>query len=91
MSSYLKSLDLASRLRAKQRRPWPNLALFLVSGVLLSAGVLAFASAGLPWHWQLFGRWLTRQGELTEIPAHLHSELRHLCQAAAPRCYDLQT
>lgn len=76
--------DLASRLQARQRQPLLNLALFAIGGVLLAGGVLALLAVGLPWHWQLFGRWLLRQGPLTEIPPHLYPELSALCQAAAP-------
>jgi hypothetical protein len=82
MSSRLPRPDLASHLQAKQRQPLLNLGWFTIGGVLLVTGVLALLVLGLPWHWQLFGRWLLRQGSLTEIPSHLYPELNSLCQAA---------
>ncbi|PSF39123.1 hypothetical protein C7H19_03215 [Aphanothece hegewaldii CCALA 016] len=36
----------------------------------------------LPWHWQLFFRWLVRGGDVNTIPTSLAQELNNLCQTA---------
>lgn len=74
--------DISSVLQKKQKQKifkplqwilWLSLLIGLIYGSFQFA---------LPWHWQLFFRWLVRGGEVKTIPTSLHQELNNLCKTA---------
>lgn len=88
------NIDLSSRLQALESQKYPQLmdwqakskAIFWKSfKIICLVGLVAIIGRGVmsnisfPWHWQLFGHWLLRKGELREIPVTLHQELNQLC------------
>ncbi|ACK69387.1 conserved hypothetical protein [Gloeothece citriformis PCC 7424] len=46
---------------------------------LVSIGLGFYGLQHLPWHWQLFIKWLFRQGDVTSIPEKFYPELNYLC------------
>lgn len=56
---------------------WPSI-------VILSIGLVFYGLTHLPWHWQLFIRWLIRGGDVTYIPERFSKELSTLCYTGSP-------
>lgn len=79
-----KLLNLSDQLQYKQRHRRRKSFYWLGGTFLLILVIASFLSLGLPWHWQLFLHWLFRQGHVTEIPVHLHPEIRELCRQSNP-------
>lgn len=78
------TVDIASIL---QKRKKQRLSKFLLQWTLF-VGLLASLIYGgfqfaLPWHWQLFFRWLVRGGDVRTIPSSVQRELSILCYTAA--------
>lgn len=73
--------DLTRRIQRKRQRKLFKLTLILVLGGLLVSWLPSLRTQ-LPWHWQLFLRWLTHGGDVTEIPKRLYPELSQLCHTA---------
>lgn len=81
------TLDISSILQKKQKQKIVKpLQWTLILG-LLAILIYAGFQFALPWHWQLFFRWLTRGGEVKTIPKSLHQELNNLCKTASRSNY----
>jgi hypothetical protein len=74
--------DISSILQKKQKQKNVKpLQGTIIIGLLIGLIYAGFSFA-LPWHWQLFLRWLVRGGEVKTIPTSLHQELNNLCKTA---------
>ncbi len=80
----IKQLNLSEKLQRKQRQRWHQPVYGLGGLSLLVLVIVSLLLWGLPRHGQLFFHWLVRGGDVTQIPVHLHSEIRELCSQAGP-------
>jgi len=74
-------LDLAKRLNRSPKRKYDK---FLTSSLYLTIilGLCYLVYLNLPWSFHLFMRWVTKGGDLDQIPAKFYAELNQLCLRA---------
>ena len=77
-----RNLDLSNHLKKKEKNRQIKPVILISLGLLL-----ILLSHNLPWHWQLFIRWIFRQGDVTEIPKGLYQPLNDLCYTASSNGY----
>ena len=77
-------LDLAKHLNNYHRKKYNK---FLISSLYLTIilGLCYLVYLNLPWSFHLFVRWVTKGGDLDEIPAKFYAELNQLCLRADSR------
>lgn len=70
-------VNLASHLQKTKRRRIITLVMLPITGIL---SIFIFnILLNLPWHTELFLRWLLRGGDVTHIPEKFYKELNELC------------
>lgn len=75
-------LNLSSILLKKQKQTvFKPFKWTIVLGLFVGL-IYAYFQFALPWHWQLFLRWLVRGGDVNTVPTSLYQELNNLCQTA---------
>jgi hypothetical protein len=74
-------LDLTERLHKIEHRNVKRLAIALSIPILIVGSSWVIYSL-LPWSFQLFIRWVFRQGDLYQIPEKFHEELNDMCRNA---------
>lgn len=75
-------INLSSILQKKQKQQvFKPLKWTIILGLFAGLIYTGFQFA-VPWHWQLFLRWLVRGGDVNTVPTSLSQELNNLCQTA---------